>query len=107
MNCTVSANPVHTSVYWQKDVNGVATNINLFQTSKYSGSSITSPSLTIISAVFADEGYYTCNAQNSVGTGISLQIFLSVSGGKLRLIVNLIGGGGSKWSILEEKLLQR
>ncbi|VDI02517.1 hemicentin, partial [Mytilus galloprovincialis] len=89
MNCTVSANPVHTSVYWQKDVNGVATNINLFQTSKYSGSSITSPSLTIISAVFADEGYYTCNAQNSVGTGISLQIFLSVSGG-LPVVTDLV-----------------
>ncbi|CAG2194109.1 HMCN [Mytilus edulis] len=89
MNCTVSANPVHTSVYWQKDVNGVATNINLFQTSKYSGSSITSPSLTIISAVFADEGYYTCNAQNSVGTGISLQIFLSVSGG-LPVVTGLV-----------------
>ncbi|CAC5398269.1 unnamed protein product [Mytilus coruscus] len=80
MVCTVSANPVHTSVYWQKDVNGVATNINLSQTSKYSGSTTTSPSLTVLNAVIADQGYYTCNAQSSVGTGTSSQTFLGVSG---------------------------
>ncbi|XP_052103246.1 hemicentin-1-like [Mytilus californianus] len=80
MVCTVSANPVHTLVYWQKDVNGVATNINLSQTSKYSGSTMTSPSLTLLNAVIADQGYYTCSAQNSVGTGTSSQIFLDVSG---------------------------
>ncbi|CAC5377795.1 HMCN [Mytilus coruscus] len=80
MVCTVSANPVHTLVYWQKDVNGVATNINLSQTSKYSGSTMTSPSLTILNAVIADQGYYKCSAQNSVGTGTSSQIFLDVSG---------------------------
>ena len=82
MVCTVSANPAHTSVNWQKVVNGVSTNINLFQSNKYSGSTTSSPSLTVLNVVLSDEGYYTCNAQNSVGTGISLQIFLSVSGGK-------------------------
>ncbi|XP_052106699.1 hemicentin-1-like [Mytilus californianus] len=80
MVCSVSANPVHTSVYWQKDVNGVATNINLSQTSKYSGSTTTSPSLTVLNAVIADQGYYTCNAHNSVGTGSSSQTFLGVLG---------------------------
>lgn len=80
MVCTVSSNPVHTSVYWQKVVNGVATNINLSQTNKYLGSTISSPSLTVLNAVIADEGYYTCNAQNSFGTGTSLQTFLDVVG---------------------------
>ncbi|XP_052103233.1 hemicentin-1-like [Mytilus californianus] len=80
MVCTISANPVHTSAFWHKVVNGVATNINLSQTSKYSGSTTTSPSLTVLNAVVADEGYYTCSAQNSVGTGTSSQTFLGVSG---------------------------
>ncbi|XP_076095861.1 basement membrane-specific heparan sulfate proteoglycan core protein-like [Mytilus galloprovincialis] len=80
MVCTVSANPAHTSVNWQKVVNGVSTNINLSQTNKYSGSTTSSPSLTIINAVIADQGYYTCSAQNSVGTGTSSQTYLGVSG---------------------------
>ncbi|CAC5377794.1 HMCN [Mytilus coruscus] len=80
MVCTISANPVHTSVFWHKVVNGVATNVNLSQTSKYSGSTTTSPSLTVLNAVIADEGYYTCSAQNSVGIGTSSQTFLDVSG---------------------------
>ncbi|XP_071166138.1 hemicentin-1-like [Mytilus edulis] len=80
MVCTVSANPAHTSVNWQKVVNGVSTNINLFQSNKYSGSTTSSPSLTVLNVVLSDEGYYTCSAQNSVGTGTSSQTFLDVSG---------------------------
>ncbi|XP_052103319.1 hemicentin-1-like [Mytilus californianus] len=80
MGCTVSANPVYTLVSWQKVLNGVAANINLSQTSKYSGSVITSPSLTIINVVTADQGYYTCSAQNSVGTGTSSQTYLGILG---------------------------
>ncbi|CAC5377805.1 unnamed protein product [Mytilus coruscus] len=106
MVCTVSANPVHTSVYWQKDVNGVATNINLSQTSKYSGSTTTSPSLTVLNAVIADQGYYTCNAQNSVGTGTSSQTFLGVLGSVpvanyVCKVINSIGTGISSPTFLD------
>ena len=83
MDCTVSANPSHTSVTWQKIVNGQPTNINLSQTNKYSGSTTTSPSLTIQTVDQNDEGYYVCTAQNSIGTGTSSQTFLNVLGSKL------------------------
>lgn len=52
---------------------------------KYGGSTVSSPSLTISNAVVADEGYYVCYAENSVGTGQSSQTFLDVIGSKLFL----------------------
>ncbi|CAC5377793.1 unnamed protein product [Mytilus coruscus] len=102
MVCTVSANPAHTSVNWQRVVNGVATNINLSQTSKYSGSSTSSPSLTVLNAVISDEGYYTCSAQNSVGTGTSSQTFLDVSGSvPVVTVTNSVGTGISSSTFLD------
>ncbi|XP_071159621.1 hemicentin-1-like isoform X14 [Mytilus edulis] len=81
LQCSVSANPVHTSVYWKKIVNGVAQDINMgTANNKYGGSTVSSPSLTISNAVVADEGYYVCYAENSVGTGQSSQTFLDVIG---------------------------
>ncbi|XP_052058072.1 hemicentin-1-like isoform X3 [Mytilus californianus] len=81
LQCSVSANPVHTSVYWKKIVNGVANDIIMgTANNKYGGSTVSSPSLTINNAVVADEGYYVCYAENSVGTGQSSQTFLDVIG---------------------------
>lgn len=83
MDCTVSANPAHTSVSWQKVINGVRSTINLGQSNKYSGSTTTNPSLTVQNADLTDESHYVCTAQNSVGTGQSSQTFLDVVGSKL------------------------
>ena len=88
LQCVVSANPQHTTVYWKKVVNGVPTNVNLATANnKYSGSTVTSPSLVINNAVVADEGYYVCYADNSVGTGQSSQTFLDVVGSKFIFVL--------------------
>lgn len=82
LQCTVTANPTHTSVQWQRLVNGQTTTINLGSVGKYSGSSVNTPSLTINNAANSDEGYYICQATNSVGTGQSSQTYLDVTGSK-------------------------
>ncbi|VDI12391.1 Hypothetical predicted protein, partial [Mytilus galloprovincialis] len=79
--CSVTANPVHTSVYWRKIKNGVSTDIAIASSnSKYSGSTISNPSLQINNADLNDEANYVCFASNIVGTGQSSQTFLDVIG---------------------------
>lgn len=81
LECTVSANPTHTSVQWKKQVNNQFVDI-VFANNKYSGSVVNNPSLTVNSADLNDEGYYICTATNSLGTGQSAQTFLDVLGSK-------------------------
>ncbi|XP_071136120.1 mucin-22-like isoform X4 [Mytilus edulis] len=79
--CTVSSNLAVTDVYWQRNVGSSisqirsTTNIN-----KYSGSTTSTPSLTIFNADQNDVATYTCFATNSVGTGQSTTTQLSVTG---------------------------
>jgi hypothetical protein len=59
LQCTISANPVHTTVYWKKIVNGVSTDVDIGSSSnRYGGSTVNSPSLIISNAVTSDEGFY-------------------------------------------------
>lgn len=85
IGCTVSSNPAHTSIYWQRIRNGVTQTITLSSNNKYSGSSVTTPSLTILNVDNNDEGDYVCYAINSVGTGQSSRGTLEVTGSKLFL----------------------
>ena len=78
--CTVTANPTHTRVYWKKLVNGVLSDVDM-TSSKFSGSSVGQPSLTVSSLNKNDEVFYQCYADNNVGTGKSQQTFLRVIGG--------------------------
>jgi hypothetical protein len=55
-------------------------------TNKYSGSTVSTPSLTVLNADQNDEANYVCFAVNSVGTGQSQQTFLDVTGSKFQLI---------------------
>ncbi|XP_069133119.1 mucin-22-like isoform X2 [Argopecten irradians] len=73
LNCTVSANPSHTSVQWLKVVN---------ISGKYTGSSVSSPSLTISGVQPSDQGQYICTASNVIGTGQSSVTTLSVTNSK-------------------------
>lgn len=82
LTCTVTSNPVHTVVYWQKIQNGQPTNINVVSSNKYSGSTVNTPSLTINNVVLSDEASYVCFATNGVGTGQSSQTTVDVAGGK-------------------------
>ncbi|XP_060078232.1 hemicentin-1-like, partial [Ylistrum balloti] len=79
LSCTVSANPSHTSVFWQRNV-GSGTQSITIDNVNFSGATVSSPSLTVISASTDDSGSYTCYATNSVGTGLGSTITLTVSG---------------------------
>ncbi|VDH97621.1 Hypothetical predicted protein [Mytilus galloprovincialis] len=79
LDCQVTANPTHTSVFWQK-VTGGNTETIYIHGGKYNGSSISNPSLNISDVEFSDAGTYYCYARNSVGTGSSTQVVLAVSG---------------------------
>lgn len=86
LECRFTANPIATSVTWEKTVANQVTTISTAIT-KFSGSTVQSPSLIINNAVESDEGNYVCKVTNSVGTGISSTTFLDVLGSKL---LNLI-----------------
>lgn len=91
LQCSIiTANPAITSVSWQKIVNGVAQDVDVAGTARFSGSTVTTPSLTINNAQFSDEGNYICRATNAVGTGASAQSYLDVYGSKLSCFVKNI-----------------
>ncbi|CAG2228315.1 unnamed protein product [Mytilus edulis] len=71
LDCQVSANPAHTTVQWKKIVDEYQSIIVPNDT--YSGSTLSTPALTIFNADLGDEGYYICTASNSLGTGQSVQ----------------------------------
>lgn len=84
LGCTVTANPIHTIVYWRKIVNGVSTNINVGSSGgKYSGSTVSSPSLVVNNANLDDRASYVCYAENSIGVGQSTSTVLNVLGGNI------------------------
>lgn len=78
--CTVlsstSSNVI--SVLWQTIENGVSSTLNVNDPSKYSGASVSNPSLTIFNAESSDNGQYRCTATNTVGTGESAITTLKV-----------------------------
>jgi hypothetical protein len=56
--------------------------INLANNAKYIGSTVGTPSLTILSTNLDDPGQYRCSATNVVGTGQSQDTTLTVNGGQ-------------------------
>ncbi|XP_069114865.1 opioid-binding protein/cell adhesion molecule-like [Argopecten irradians] len=79
LGCTVSASPAVTSLYWSKVVNGASSTIVTSGNTRYSGGTISSPSLVISSLETGDTGTYRCNAVNSIGTGQSSLTSLTVT----------------------------
>eukprot|EP00105_Crassostrea_gigas_P045483 XP_019929631.1 PREDICTED: hemicentin-1-like [Crassostrea gigas] len=81
VTCIVSGTPAATSVSWQRTINSVTTTVNLNDFSKYSGGTLATPSLSIFNVSKEDEGSYSCQATNVIGTGQSVtSAFLSVIG---------------------------
>ena len=91
--CTVTSNLPVTNVYWQRNIGGSVTTITVStNTNKYSGSTTTTPSLTIFSVQQSDVGTYTCYGSNNVGTDQS-STTLSVTGSMyLMFIIAVICG---------------
>ena len=91
--CIVSSSLPIDNVQWQRNIGGSITTITSnTNTNKYSGSTTTTPSLTIFNAASSDVGTYTCFASNSVGTGQSTTTTLSVTGSTLTSIFALHNG---------------
>lgn len=80
IECQITATPGVTSVSWSRIINGQTTTITISNNNKFSGGTVSNPSLTITGADNSDEGFYICSASNSVGTGQSQQRFLDVIG---------------------------
>lgn len=82
MECTVeNAVPPVTAVRWYKGTSVNHFNLSIdVRASKYSGGVLDNPSLNITNVVPSDEGFYSCNATNLVGTA-SAWTFFDVYGG--------------------------
>lgn len=81
LHVTIDSAPQHFSIYWTKCV-GNATEIIHTGTVGTSGGTVSSPSLTILFATASNVGIYKCYARNVIGSGSSVNISLSVEGGK-------------------------
>ncbi|XP_069133871.1 basement membrane-specific heparan sulfate proteoglycan core protein-like [Argopecten irradians] len=79
LRCSVSANPPIDSILWRKVKSGVTTNVNV-GLAAYTGGTIGTPALTIVTATAADSAGYVCTVTNSVGTGVSGTTTLAVTG---------------------------
>lgn len=80
MTCVISANPSATSVTWYTVASAGLETIVVGSSSKYSGGSVTTPSLTISNTVDSDRGTYRCTATNAVGAGSSANVIFDVVG---------------------------
>ncbi|XP_063405445.1 Fc receptor-like protein 5 [Mytilus trossulus] len=81
INCSVRSSeqdPVN-EIYWKYNNKGIITKISE-KTDGISGSSIRTPSLTILKMTSSESGIYTCYARNDIGTGESRPINVIVTG---------------------------
>lgn len=75
LGCNHDSYPQPTLVFWNKD----GKNLNM-SVSKYNGSTIKQPSLTILNTDQLDSGIYVCAVVNEIGTGYSSKIQLIIKG---------------------------
>ncbi|XP_062609592.1 muscle M-line assembly protein unc-89-like [Saccostrea cucullata] len=82
LHCYVTSTTNISSVTWHYQKKGITTTINTGNTTKYSGSTVGTPSLTVKNVQVEDIGNYRCLAQNSAGIGQSAKmIFLDLKRG--------------------------
>ncbi|XP_071123087.1 uncharacterized protein [Mytilus edulis] len=73
LKCVYESNPEPSVVFWKRD--GEILNVSV---SKYNGSTINEPSLTIVNIDHFDSGAYVCAVVNNIGTGYSSKILLLI-----------------------------
>ncbi|CAC5410979.1 KDM5 [Mytilus coruscus] len=80
IDCTYTAYGLATKVEWTFDDNsgGSYTITDGTNVSKYSGSTVHIPSLTVNNFAISDEGIYKCSAENSYGRGTGVDIQLVI-----------------------------
>uniref|UniRef100_K1QLB0 Uncharacterized protein n=1 Tax=Magallana gigas TaxID=29159 RepID=K1QLB0_MAGGI len=71
LNCYVTSPTTVSSITWLYQKNGVNSVVNTGDTSKYSGGTVGTPSLTVKNVQVTDVGNYRCQAQNTAGIGQS------------------------------------
>lgn len=90
LECIVRATPKEFEIYWYKNINGQ--NHVTFINEKFpgiSGSSVETPSLTIKYTTPANEGIYSCYAQNAAGVTASKTIKLIVEAGNYFYLISI------------------
>lgn len=75
LGCNYDSYPQSTLVFWNKD----GKNLNM-SVSKYNGSTIKQPALTILNTNQLDSGIYVCAVVNEIGIGYSSKIQLIIKG---------------------------
>ncbi|XP_071123084.1 uncharacterized protein [Mytilus edulis] len=73
LKCVHESYPDPSAVFWKRD--GERLNVSV---SKYNGSTINEPSLTIYNTELLDAGTYVCVVVNEIGTGYSSEIQLKI-----------------------------
>lgn len=77
LGCKIDGSPSAIVVYWTKTHGNVVEKI-LTNNTKYSGSAVNTPSLTINNVNQGDDGIYICYAISTVGSFNSSEMFLDV-----------------------------
>lgn len=63
LECKIKTEPLNRDLYWLKG----STMLRLYRIEKYSGGSLSKPTLTIKKIDRNDAGYYTCKLENVLG----------------------------------------
>lgn len=92
LNCYVTSPTTVSSITWLYQKNGVNSVVNTGDTSKYSGGTVGTPSLTVKNVQVTDVGNYRCQAQNTAGIGQSASmVHLDLSQGlKIRDFLKML-----------------
>ncbi|KAK3098016.1 hypothetical protein FSP39_015356 [Pinctada imbricata] len=80
INCAWSGEPNATTIQWKRNDSV----LDIGDNTKYSGGTVTVPSLTIKSVALSDTGSYQCIAINAAGPGESSKVTLTLTGRNLR-----------------------
>ena len=80
LECSHVSNPKPISSFWKKNGAEIAMHDKNSVASKYNGSTISEPSLTIFNTDLSDSGIYECGFVNRIGIGYGTSIHVVIRG---------------------------